>query len=384
MTQSQAVGPFRVRPHLRNGAKTGKWFVDVPASLTSTGKRKRKLFDNQEMALAAANALQSKLDQVMKCGSAHEAYADISADNRAHCFADAADGWLADQEIRVQTLKKRVTTLKNEEFRLRAACAFFGKTLLPLINEKRLEGYQLARLQEGRSPVTINSDMRSIRQVLAWAQERNWIRFVPKIDPIPIRKKRNKKAIVIPTPEEVVRIIGHMPNHLKLLIWFLAETGCRRSEAIKLTWDCVDAEDGCIDIVSRDGYTPKTENAERTVHLSKRLLTALLETRANNIYVFPGDAPDKPLGQFRKSWASAVDKARIIRRGRQVHVLVKWLRKAHATWQSERGLPESVLQDRLGHAPGSTVTREYYVTTTDQARKAAVFALPTGDSSIDS
>ena len=47
-------------------------------------------------------------------------------------------------------------------------------------------------------------------------------------------------------------------------------------------------------------------------------------------------------------------------------------RKAHATWQPERGAPESVLQDRLGHAPGSTVTREYYVQMTDDACKSAV------------
>ena len=47
-------------------------------------------------------------------------------------------------------------------------------------------------------------------------------------------------------------------------------------------------------------------------------------------------------------------------------------------WQAERGAPESVLQDRLGHSNGSTVTRAYYVQTTDEARKAAVIALPVG------
>ena len=62
-----------------------------------------------------------------------------------------------------------------------------------------------------------------------------------------------------------------------------------------------------------------------------------------------------------------------------VHVQVmKTLRKAHAAWQAERGAPERVLQDRLGHSKGSTVTRAYYVQITDEACKAAVMSLPVG------
>ncbi len=54
MSKSRAVGPFRVRPQVINGGETGKWFVDIPASLTGTGKRKRKLFGNCKSALAVA------------------------------------------------------------------------------------------------------------------------------------------------------------------------------------------------------------------------------------------------------------------------------------------------------------------------------------------
>lgn len=60
-------------------------------------------------------------------------------------------------------------------------------------------------------------------------------------------------------------------------------------------------------------------------------------------YVFPDKSPDRPVGLFRKIWARAVREAKITRNGRPVHVQVKTLRKAHATWQAERGAPESVL-----------------------------------------
>ena len=102
------------------------------------------------------------------------------------------------------------------------------------------------------------------------------------------------------------------------------------------------------------------------------------------LYVFPGKTPDKPIGLFRKTWARAVRKANIVRGGRRVHVQVKTLRKAHATWQAERGTPESVLQDRLGHSKGSTVTRAFYVQTTDEARRAAVIELPLGEAALKS
>ena len=72
--------------------------------------------------------------------------------------------------------------------------------------------------------------------------------------------------------------------------------------------------------------------------------------------------------------------AKIMRRGRQVTFPMKNLRKAHATWQAERGTPESVLQHRMGHAKGSRIARQFYVQMTDQAKKAAVIMLPTANS----
>lgn len=55
-----------------------------------------------------------------------------------------------------------------------------------------------------------------------------------------------------------------------------------------------------------------------------------------------------------------------------------------AAWQAERGAPESVLQDRLGHSKGSTVTRAFYVQTTDEARRSAVIELPLGAGALKS
>ena len=63
MNKSRKVGPLRVRAHLRNGVRTGKWFVDIPASLTGNGRRKRKLFDNQKSALEVARWLRRSFER---------------------------------------------------------------------------------------------------------------------------------------------------------------------------------------------------------------------------------------------------------------------------------------------------------------------------------
>ena len=98
--------------------------------------------------------------------------------------------------------------------------------------------------------------------------------------------------------------------------------------------------------------------------------------RKEGPYVFSGEAPDRPIGDFKKAWATAVGRAGIVRRGRKVHLPIKCLRKANATWQAERGVTESVLQGLLGHAKGSRITKQFYVQATEEAKRAAVIALP--------
>ena len=166
-----------------------------------------------------------------------------------------------------------------------------------------------------------------------------------------------------------------LPQKHQLIVRFLAETGRRKGEARNLIWDCVDEVGGYAEIRSRDGWTPKTEASEQAIPLSDSLLDAIWRLPKKGEYVFPGATPDVPMGEFCKPWKKAVLAAKIMRRGRQVTFPVKHLRKAHATWQAERGTPESVLQHRMGHAKGSRITRQFYVQVTEQAEKAAVITM---------
>ena len=98
-------------------------------------------------------------------------------------------------------------------------------------------------------------------------------------------------------------------------------------------------------------------------------------------YVFAGPDPNKPIGSFRKALNAAVHQADIRRNGELVHMTPHTFRKAHATWQAMKGVNESVLQDLLGHAKGSSVTKQFYVHATEEAKRAAVIELPFGKQS---
>jgi hypothetical protein len=110
---------IRVRAHVRNGEATGKWFVDIPASLTSTGKRKRRLYGNRRQAEAIARELSRKL-KLKALG-----YVDKTT-RSGLLLRDGVELWKEAQRMRVETHKLRSSSLKINGFRLAPVVAFFG------------------------------------------------------------------------------------------------------------------------------------------------------------------------------------------------------------------------------------------------------------------
>lgn len=366
MTATRKVGPIRVRPHIREGMPTGKWSVDIPASLTGTGRRKRKLFDNQRMALEVAKTLRGRLDPL----------SGVTGPRRCGVrLREAIERWQENEALRVATHKKRASTLEIDMYRTRVLVSFFGDDDISAISERRLVEYQRRRLELGRKPSTINSEVAALSRILGWARKQKLIAEVPRVEQVPVRRK----SAVIPTPEEVVRLIQNLPPRLQPLVRFMAETGCRKGEALNLTWDCVDEINGHVDIRCRDGWTPKTQSSERRIPLGQSLLEMIRGLPKEGPYVFSGTSPNERIGEFRRSWATAVGRAGIIRDRQLVRITPHSLRKAHATWLAMKGVPPSVLQDLLGHARGSRVTDRYYVFATDDAKRAAVIQLPVAE-----
>jgi integrase len=180
---------------------------------------------------------------------------------------------------------------------------------------------------------------------------------------------------------EVARIIRALPAKVRVLGRLLAETGCRRGEAFNLRWDDVDLKQGLIHIRSKEGWTPKTALSERTIPIGQELQSQLQQMAKQNAsakeknsdYVFPGNDPRKPITHMRRAWASTIKKVAITRNGKPLRITPHTFRKAYATWAAiEKGLPPRLLQALLGHAPGSTVTDQYYVGVPTEALRKGI------------
>ena len=370
MSKSRKVGPFRVRPepYLYKGIEATKWRLEIPASLTGNGKRKRKLFDTCKEALTVARELRKRIDpatgQIVVRGQP----------SGGVTFAEILPAWQQDEELRVATLKKKASTFEGDIYRLKALKAFMGVYPLKSITARELAQYQKSRLEQGRKPRTINREMETYSVVMSWAKAQGFIDEIVRVERIPVPPSRS----VVPSPEEAVGIIEALPKRLQPLVRFLFETGCRPGEATNLNWDHVDEIGGYVEIVSRVGWTPKTAQSERRIPLNASLLEMIRDLPKQGPYVFAGPDPNKPICRFRKAFVAAVEKADIRRRGRRVYLTPHVCRKAHATWQAMNGVNESVLQDLLGHARGSEVTKRFYVHATEEAKKAAVIELPIG------
>jgi integrase len=369
MSNTLKIGPLRVRPHIRNGVETGKWFLDIPASLTSNGQRKRKLFDNRIQALNVARELERKM-RLRSLG-----YVEGPARSNI-LFREAAIQWEENEWARVRTLKKRAISLETDLFRLKSLIAYFSNHDLKGITEQEIVSYQERRLKMERRPATINSEVVTLFKVLRWTVRNKTLDNLPQVERIP----EQLKEVVIPTPEEVSRIISFLPKSAASVIWFIAETGCRSGEVFNLTWDCVDEINGTVTIRAKEGWTPKTRSSQRRIPIQGALLEMIRTLPKTGAYVFPSHKdPTKRRNNVRKVLANAVRKAKLTRDGLPIRVTPHVLRKAFATWLAMGGTPQRVLQSLLGHAPGSAVTDTHYVQASEEAKRAAIIRLPCGE-----
>ena len=341
-------GPFLIAPHKRKGKLT------------------RKFFDNCKQAEQFAMNLERKYKR-------GELAQIKEAPKSSMIFSEAVRLWTDFQHLRVRTHKKRPVSLATDIYRLKEPLAVLGRETLTEIDEEKLTQFQVKRLELGRSPATINSDVIAIKKVLNWAKRKGHISEVPTIEKI----SEVGDKVILPTIDEVMRIIDALPDRLKLPVRFMAETGCRSGETFNLTWKCIDFEERTVEIRPTGEWTPKTKSSERRVFISGKLISILKRMQKDGDYVFPGKISGRPIQSMKRAFAAAVKKANIIRNGKSVPITPKTLRKAYATWQAvDNNVPEPVLQALLGHAPGSQVTARYYVNPQEEAKRKAVFQLP--------
>lgn len=338
-----------IRAHVRDGQNTGRWVVDVPSHLTRSGKRERSLVNSEYEAETKRRALQGEGGLV-----------DTTGQGPAITLLFLLEGWVFEQERLVRARRKKAVSLQNNLFLLKRVGMFLKQLPLTNLTEAHLLDYQAERLAAGVVPETVNSELGCLTQVLRWGVKHGHLKTCVSTARVPVLRKRPDTL----TPTEYHALLAALPARLRPMVRLLAETGCRWGEAANLRWDAVDLDRRTAEIVASSDWSPKTAHSARTLFLSSALVADLREARGASPFVFPGRDGMKPVTTAKRAFAAAVKRCDFRRGERQAKITIKTLRKCFATWAAEGGMNERILQELMGHVPGSRVTRQHY----EQAR----------------
>jgi len=359
MANAIKVGPLTVREWVVKGKPSGKWVVIVPSSLSSTGKRVRKLFRSRQDAERIARDVARELNMKRLGFAQKSARINLS-------FSDAADQWLKSRDLDLSTKKLTSSTMRTINIRLRPLKAYFGRYSVSDIGSDDISRYQRDRLKENRKAITINGETRVLRQVFGWLVDKGVTQAIPKFRAVPEEYVRYE----VPSMEKVADLVRALSPANRALVRLMAETGLRPGEARTVPWVHLDAERKRIWIGPFKDWSPKTKASRRFVMLQDDLLADLLALPRSSIYLFPGRDPSKPVQNIRAALDTASEQVGLGR------VRMKLFRKAFATWQAERGLHPGLLQNMMGHVPGSSVTEQHYIFASETAKRNAGFSLP--------
>ena len=219
--------------------------------------------------------------------------------------------------------RKREGTLAGERQALGRWCDHLGHVRIdqittPLISgyiDKRLKGGVFCRRKlEAASERTTNIDLMCFRNVLKTALDDGYLRDLPRMKMLqePPAPKRN-----LITPAEFDRLLGAARNACEKngeqfsdYLRFLAFSGAREKEALRIKWADVDFERERV-AIGADGLSKNRES--RTVEFSSQLGAVLREMHARRApdcsWLFP--SPQRgPRDEHAKSFRESLKTAR--------------------------------------------------------------------------
>lgn len=234
------------------------------------------------------------------------------------------------------------------------------------ISATLIEEYIQSRLAVGIGPATVNRDLAVLRRMLKLAQRKRFITHNPfiEIEFLEERKHRRKPYILSHKEEEALLAVAS--PQIRAVATVILETGARPiSECFQLRWNDIDFANDFIQI-----RESKTRAGIRKVPLSARCKIELLRWREHvgpgvSLYVFPNmSAPDRPVKDLRRSWAKALNDAKL------APFWMYNLRHTFASRLSAAGVPDVFVAQLLGHSTPSIL--QTYAKVIDEYRRDAI------------
>jgi integrase len=242
----------------------------------------------------------------------------------------------------------------------RCAMPYFGTVKLDRIDPPMVKAYIAHLADRGLSPASVRRMYAPVRALLATAHEDGLISTNPAAGVRVVVKDTRPKTPKWLAPEQTKALLAEIPAEHADLVFVLAATGLRISEALNLRWEDLTQVDGRPHLTVTKS---KTSAGERTIPLSPgtvRRLTARRSTArfaTDSDLVFPsvtGTAID-PRNWRRRVFAPAAERAG-----------VPWatphkLRHGMASLMAAQGLSAAHIAAQLGHADGGQLALRTYI-----------------------
>jgi integrase len=267
--------------------------------------------------------------------------------------------------------QKKQSTRESERVILEYWKQHLGGIRLDKITDVMVRSYREKRLAQGVTARTVNKEAVAFYQVLKLANDRGLISSLPRVRQLK-QKPPPKRALL--APEEVQRLLRHCEPEvtknadlLKFYLRFLALTGAREKEALRVRWADVDFEKRFVTI----GADADTKNAQhRTVNFTPELHELLRDMGAarppDSSFSFPSPqrgSKDIPAHSLRESFKLVRRKAKMPRVG------FHDLRHFFASQCVMAGVDFMTIASWLGHSDGGVLVGKVYGHLADEHKR---------------
>ncbi len=349
-------------PNIRRGYagqyKDGRWFARL--TITDESGKRRNIVRRAKDKTEAREILKRLLRKIDDEGSKVVDFARLT-------FSDLAD-YYENRYLHeaVYVNGQKVSGLRDvarPKELLKHFRAFFGRKKLREITYGDLLAYRDARFKvqtqykRQRTIASWNREAAVLRRILSVGCQQGWLlkNVFHCGDPLIIvsAERRREKVLTVSEEVKLLEACDSHPyrTHLKSLLIFLLDTGCRKGEALKLRWRAVCFESR---VITLEATTTKTLKA-RQVMMTERLyreLSALYETS-------PKDLDGRVFSitnNVRKSFASVCQVASI-KHGGIDGLTLHSLRHTAATRLVQSGMNPQLAGRLLGHSQPQTTYR---------------------------
>ena len=337
------------------------WIVDYAAN----GSRHLKTFEHKKDADLYSKQVGVDVDKGIHI-----------APSKSKTVAEAGDLWI--KACEGAELERATIDGYKQHLRLHIKPRL-GHYKLTALNVPLMRKFKDDLSADGRSSTRVRVVMASLSALLADAMERGLVATNAVRSMKRERKRKSKSGqkqklkvgIDIPTPDEIKRLIPHLPDKYRPLLLTAIFTGLRASELRGLRWEDVDLPHAKLHVRQRaDRYNkidkPKSESSERTVPLMPMVVNTLREWKlrcpkgkhGKLEFVFPTGTGEIVYHSniLQRGLEPAQVAAKIVDSKGKPKYALHALRHFYASWCINRAkdggleLPLKMVQERMGHS----------------------------------